>query len=157
MSKEYELINDLFKKNEGVAFNMVVAILMDNGYEKIKNLTDEDIVNIINSLAPELFDEDFYRNILDVARTIAKETSPYDLIKYAMVNTFLRLDDYKNVVPREKLENMVKASLSPISIMDVEYNLDTVDGIKKVCEKYDCDAEDLELLGYTIPDDYWKE
>ena len=57
---------------------------------------------------------------------------------------------------REQLEGMVKASLSPMSIMDVEYNLDTVSGVKRICEKYNCEAEDLELLGYKIPDEYWE-
>lgn len=149
MSKEFDAINEIYKENEGVSFNMAVLWLMDNGYNNMKNMTDKDI---IESPKPNMFAEDFYRNILRTARKLAKETSPYDLLKYCMVNPFLRLDDFKDVVSREKLETMVKSRID----WEDFGRKDTSDYINYLCIRYDCDAEDLEKLGINIPDAYWE-
>ena len=33
----------------------------------------------------------------------------------------------------------------------------SVDEVKSFCSTLDCEAEELEMLGYGIPDAYWNE
>lgn len=148
MSREFDRINELFRRNEGVPFNIAVLFLMENGYNDMAEITDEEIQNVE---CPKGFDEIFYRNVIKLARQLAQETSPYDLLRFAMTNTFLRLDEFNNIVPREKLEEMVKERI------DREVTRrDTADYIIYLCNRYNCDAEDLEKLGINIPDSYWE-
>lgn len=44
MSKEFELIDRRYKENEGIPFNIIVLLLMENGYDNMRNMTDEDIM-----------------------------------------------------------------------------------------------------------------
>lgn len=153
MSKEYELLKKLYRENEGIKWNLACTWLLDNGFKNVRQWDDEFINN---QKAPELLEKDLYIEILKLARLIATKSYCLDFMRFCMVHPFIRIDNFANKLDREKLENMIKASLSPMSIMDVEYNLDTKPGVERVCEKYQCEAEDLELLGYTIPDDYWR-
>lgn len=153
MSKEYEVLEKLYRAYEGVMWNLACEWLLENGFSNVKEWDDEFINN---QEVPKLIEPSFYREILRLARQIATDSDCVDFMKFCMIEPFFQIRDLGKL-NREQLEGMVKASLSPMSIMDVEYNLDTKPGVERVCKKYQCEAEDLELLGYTIPDDYWKE
>lgn len=153
MSKEYEVLEKLYRAYEGVIWNLACTWLLVNGFDNVKKWTDE---YIDNEKTPDFLAPNCYREILKLEREIATKSLCTDFLKFCMVKPFLPIDEFASKLNREQLEDMVKASLSPMSIMDVEYNLDTVSGVKRICEKYNCEAEDLELLGYKIPDEYWE-
>ena len=152
MNIRYELLEKLYKKNKGFAWNLACEWLLEYGFSNVKEWDDEFINN---QEVPKLIEPSFYREILRLARQIATDSDCVDFMKFCMIEPFFQIRDLGKL-NREQLEGMVKASLSPMSIMDVECNLDTVSGVKRICEKYNCEAEDLELLGYKIPDEYWE-
>ena len=162
MSKEFEFLNNIYRQKAGVAFNLICDVLMENGYANFKNATDEDIEAVE---CPNLIAEDMYKDILLTAREIAQNTSPHDLLQFAMVEPFLRLDLFKeNTLNREELEKMVKASIQAdlngfdgnYSIMHIREPKDfkNANDIQYFCERYDCDADIFEKLGFEVSEDY---
>lgn len=93
ISEEYKKIEKIFKEYEGITFNMAILWLLENGFTNMATITDEEIAKID---CPKMFDDEFFREILKLTRKMAQEISPYDLLKFAMVNPFLRLDDFYN-------------------------------------------------------------
>ena len=148
-NEKYELLDKLYKENEGISWNMAILWLMENGYNDMAEMTDEDIQK---AECPQMFADDFFRDILKLTRQLAKETSPYDLLMYAMVNPFRNLMNFHNVPTRTRLEEMIKNA-----IYTEIYSKPTVKDVENFCEKYCCSAEELEMLGIEIPDKYWEE
>lgn len=148
-NEKYELINKLYNENEGVTWNMAVLWLMENGYNDMAEMTDEDIMK---AECPNMFADDFFRNILKLTRQLAKETSPYDLLMYTMVNPFMNLMNFHNVPSRNRLEEMIKNCIDK----DV-YSKMRVEDVENFCDMFCCDAEELEKLGYEIPEAYWEK
>lgn len=151
----YEKLKNIKNNTNNAILVTALTYLLDIGCREAKEITDDVIEKAEGN---GLMTKEFVQELMKTAREIAQAIeNPSDVYVFCQAEEIFDVLYTTNKLPRYRLEEMIKASLSPISIMDVEYNLDTVGGIKRVCEKYDCDAEDLELLGYTIPDDYWKE
>ncbi len=155
MSKEYENIKEITKNIRSDYQAFIFSYIFDIGYQSAKEITDEDIQK---SEGNGIMTKDFCQYIMEKARELCNAVdSAVSLVQYCMVEDTFDIRNYADKLPRYKLEDMVKASLSPSSIMDVSCSLYSKESVENVCDRYNCDAEDLELLGFKIPDSYWED
>ena len=155
MSKAYEYLEEIYKKNEGIDFNLACQWIMENGYLNVRKWTDEIIEE---AKVPNLFADDYYKETLRLAREIANNTSPADLMKFCMIKPFLRLDDFCDKLNREELEAMVIASIQDdlnggTSIMTTPRDFESEADRDYFQDKYDCDLENFVKLEFDVPED----
>ncbi len=149
----YDKLKKIQQNVNAPVLSVALTYLLDIGFKAATQITDE-MIN--EAKGNDLMTKGFEELVMKTAREIAQTVNLTDVYVFCQAEDIFDTRYNASKLPRYTLEDMIKASLSPMSIMDVEYNLDTKEGIKRVCEKYDCDAEDLELLGITIPEDYWE-
>ena len=81
-----------------------------------------------------------------------RSESPIDLVQFCMAEDIYDTRYYANKISRFRLEEMIEQRLSYDG-----YDFSKVNDVEEACEKYDCDAEDFEFLGYEITEKYYEE
>ena len=149
----YEKILEIKRKTREDYFVMACSYFFDIGYQAAKKITDEEIINVKGN---GIMTKDFCEWLMKTAREIANVCeSGIDLVQFCMAEDIYDIASYANKVPRYKLENMV-TTLIDEDVYDSERKM-SVDEVKSFCSTLDCEAEELEMLGYGIPDAYWNE
>lgn len=145
----YEKIKEIYRQQRLDYFVMACSYFFDIGYAQAKELTEDDIDKAEGN---GLMTKEFVQFVMRTAKEIAEVSeSPIDLVQFCMAEDVFDIRLYANKVPKFKLEQMVEQRLS----YD-EFDFSKVDDIEKACEKYDCDAEDFEMLGYEITEKYFE-
>lgn len=145
----YEKIKEIYRQQRLDYFVMACSYFFDIGYAQAKELTEEQINKAEGN---GLMTKEFVQYIMRTAKEIAEVSeSPIDLVQFCMAEDVFDIRLYANQVPKSKLEQMIEQRLS----YD-EFDFSKVDDIEKACEKYDCDAEDFEMLGYELTEKYFE-
>lgn len=158
MYEQFDKLSKLLKENAGVKWNLACEWLLHNGFATVSKWTDEFIKT---TETPELIDPDFYVEILKLARTIATEFKPSEFMQFCMTVPFYSIDNFSGKLNRDELEDMVKASVQAdlngyvgdYSVMHMR-DLKNVNDIQYFCERYDCDADAFETLGFEVTEEY---
>lgn len=131
-------------------FCMVCSYFFDIGYQGAKSISDKDIENV---QANGMFSKDFNEWLMKTAKEIADTiSSAIELVQFCMAEDIFDIRLFANKLPRNSLEDMVKTRIS----WEDQIRTDNADYIRYLVSRYDCDAEDLELLNITVPDEYYE-
>ena len=121
-------------------FVMAVSHYLDIGHRNAKEITQEDIDSVEEN---GLMTKEFCQFLMRTAKIIADSVdSAVEVIQFCTVEDIFETRFYAGKLSRGELEDMVKARLA---------NEDD-DDTSTLCELYDCDEEDLEMLGMGIPE-----
>ena len=145
----YIKLKELYRKIGDVGFNLAVSVLMENGFNTFKECTEDDI---LQSEVPNLFDENFYREVLRAAKEMSEITIPLDLIIFCMTDSRIDSKNFSGKLSYIDLDKMVRHRLEY-----EDYGFNRNSEIDYLCQRYGCDAEDFEMLGYKIPESYFEE
>lgn len=150
-------MEDVYKKllkikgSTEVNFNMVCTYILNIGYEAARNITDEDIEK---AKGDGFATKEYYQWVMCTAREVANTISNnVELVQFCMAEDVYDIRHFADKLPRWELEDMLKTRIS----MEDYTRTDTADYIIYLCNRYDCDAEDLEYLGIEVPEEYWEE
>lgn len=148
----YEKLLELKKSTRYDYFALACGYFFDIGYNAAKEITDEEIKNVEGN---GIMTKDFCEWMMETARTIANTIdSAVELVQFCMAEDIYDIRNYANKLPRYKLEEMIKYRLNS---EEIPIDVSPIKKIEFLCNVYDCDEEDLELLGIDIPDEYWEE
>ncbi len=141
MSKAYEELQKIRKECRLDYFVMVISYLFDIGYAKASGITDEQI----KDAEPNgLMTKDFVEWLMKTARRITEVTeSAVDVIQFCIAEDIFDTKYYAGKLGRSSLEEMLNNRIAyedKTPFQDAEY----------FEEKYGCDIEDFELLGYKV-------
>ena len=151
MENVYKKLLEIKGKSNEAAFNVVCTYIFDIGYQAAKEITDEDIENAKgDGFATKEFNQWVMRTAREVVNIINNNV---ELVQFCAVEDVYDTRFFADKLPRWQLEDMLKTRIS----MEDYTRTDTTDYIIYLCDRYDCDAEDLEYLGIEIPDEYWEE
>lgn len=73
--------------------------------------------------------------------------------QFCMAEDIFDIRLFANKLPRNSLEDMVKTRIS----WEDQIRTDNADYIRYLVSRYDCEAEDLELIGINVPDEYYED
>ena len=155
----YDNIEKIYKRTNKAYFSMAVCHLMDKGFEAVKEMTDEQIEAI--EYKPkhkpgtiDLMNEDFIKWIWRAAKEIAEacEYQPANLIMFCQAVDLFDTYHFNGKLNKNRMEEML---IERISAEDCSLQLNS--GVKTLCKRYDCEAEEFEALGFTVTEDYYTD
>lgn len=130
---------------------MVFAYIFDIGFQNAKEISDKNIDKCKDN---GMLTKEFQQYLMRQARELTNACdSAVTLVQYCMAEDVYDIRNSANKLPRDILEEMVKTRISWEDVV----NKNNADYIQYLTSRYYCDAEDLELLGIEIPDEYWNE
>jgi len=143
MKTAYEKLLEMKNNERNDYFVMILSYFFDIGYDQASKITDKDIENAESN---GLMAKEFAQKLMTSARQIANITeSAIDVVQFCMVEDIFDTESYANKLPRYKLEDMLKYRISCESKNPSDTN--AADYFE---DKYGCDINDFEMLGYAI-------
>ena len=144
----YEKIKKIKNRYRYDYFAMACSHFFDIGYRNALAITEEEIENAEGN---DLMTKEFVQWLMKTAKEIAEASeTAVDLVQFCIAEDIYDIQYYANKIPRWKLKEMIQQR-----IMYDEYDFSKKEDVEEACEKYDCDAEDFESLGYTVTEDYF--
>lgn len=151
MTENYKKLKEICKDMKADYKSMLFAYIFDIGFQNAKEFTSKDIESCEDR---GVLTRDFQQWLIRLAKEICNAVdSPVTLVQYCMAEDIYETRFEADKLGRWKLEEMVKERMSWEDVV----NKKSVDYINYLTHRYDCDAEDLELLGIEIPDEYWND
>ena len=145
----YEKIKEIYNQQRVDYFAMACSYYFQIGHSSAWDISEEDIAKAEEN---GLMTKEFVQNLMKTARDIAKASeSSIDLVQFCMAEDIFDVRLYANKIPRYKLEEMIKSG-----IYNDNYDFTKVKDVEEACDKYECDAEDFESLGYEITEEYYE-
>ena len=145
----YEKLKEIKNQYRLDHFVMACAHFFDIGYRNALEITDEEIENAQEN---GLMTKEFVQFLMRTARELAQVSeSAIDVVQFCAAEDIFDTRYYVNKLSRNTLEEMIEASLC-----HDEYDFSKVKDIEEACEKYNCDAEDFETLGYELTEKYFE-
>ena len=127
-------------------FVMACSYYFDIGYSGAKEITERAIQKAEGN---GLMTKECVQWIMKTAKRIAEiSEGPIDLVQFCMAEDIFETQYYAGKLSRGRLEEIIQARMSQENSCITE-----PDGCQNLCDLYECDEGDWELLGYTLPDD----
>ena len=127
-------------------FVLALGYFFDIGYQGAKNITDK---HIDSAKGNGIMTRDFVQWLMREAKEIADSvTSAIDVVQFCEAEDIFDIRYYANKIPYSELEDMVKERLCC-----EDYDTTKEDELQKLCNLYDCDPENFEMLGFSIPEE----
>lgn len=127
-------------------FALALGYFFDIGYQAASEITDEDIANAEGN---GIMKKDFVQWMMKTVRLFTEVTdSAIEVIQFCMVEDIFEIRWYANKLPRYQLEDMLQTRIAR-----EKYSTNKEDDLEELCDLYDCDSENFELLGFNIPEE----
>lgn len=144
----YENIEKIYKNTNKTYFSMAVCHLLSKGFDAVEKITTEQIAAIKYEPHNEpgkidMITEDFVKWIWKAAKDIAEacEYQPVNLIMFCQAVDLFDTYHFNGKLNKNRMEEML---IERISGEDCSLQLNS--GVENLCERYDCEAEELEAL-----------
>lgn len=143
----YEKLLKLKRNTRDDYFVMACSYLFDIGYQNAKEITDEEIENAkVNGIMTKEFCEWLMKTAREIANTI---DSAIELVQFCMVEDVYDLKLFANKLPRYRLQEMIENQI-------YIHKGSSQSECEKQCEEFGCEMEELEMLGFDLPDGWWE-
>lgn len=153
----YDNIEKIYKRTNKVYFCMAVNHLMDKGFEAVNKITNEQIDAIKYEPKNEpgkidMMNEDFIKWIWRTAKDIAEacEYQPSALIQFCQAVDLYDTYHFNGKLNKNRMEEMLIERISAEND-----TLHDKEGVRVLCEKYECEAVEFEALGFEVTEDYY--
>jgi hypothetical protein len=119
----------------------------DIGYAQAKELTVDDVQAAKgNGLMTKEFEQELIQTTREISAVVE---SGIDLVQFCAIDDTYDTRTFANKLPRYRLEEMLENQIS-ISKFSSQAECEAQ------CEKFGCEMEELEMLGYELPEG-WEE
>ena len=138
MNKSYEKLMEIKNSCRFDYFVMAVSHYLDIGHRNALRITESEIKSVEGN---DMMSKDFCEWLMETAKKIADSVdSAVEVVQFCMVEDIFDTRYYAGKLSRGELEKMVQYQLN--------YEIDGCTNLEDVAGRWDCDVEDLELLGY---------
>lgn len=151
----FENIEKIYKNTNKAYFSMAVCHLLDKGFDTVEEMTTEQIAAIKYEPGKiDMITEDFVKWIWKAAKEIAEacEYQPANLIMFCQAIDLFDTYHFNGKLNKNRMEEML---IERISTEDCSLQLNS--GVETLCERYECEAEEFEALGFTVTEDYYTD
>jgi glutamate racemase len=148
MNSTYEKLRKIKNTTRLDFFVMACTHFFNIGYEQAKEITDKDI-NAAQSNG--LMTKEYVQELMRCTKTIANTIdNAVELVQFCQAEDIYDIQFFANKISHDRLEELICSYINNNFILDEEETW------KNVCEKFDIEMEELEMLGYELPEG-WED